>query len=260
MRQGAVLPIKTVRSLGLKLDGRDAEPLAVVISHDCDLVSEPEDEPFVEIVLARPIDTLQAGCTHAQSTYKLHIEYEVQGADRPIELLAINKLRIRKEDLTGVTPDSGYVLSRDNLEILQIWLAARYRRASFPDDLVERLKPMREKIERIGKKATKEVLGIWISFEPTDNHLPVDAPYEIWISIEYSTRIEGAKSIADREAETLSLAFGNRYKVGDIWNLIELRRCAAYSETEFTLLDVLRSSQWRLEYISMKQSPPGEVV
>jgi hypothetical protein len=253
--QGAILPRTVTSRLGLTLPGHEGDTLAAIVSHDCDLVTKPAEEPFVELMLGCPIESLQSGCTHAQSTFKLHIEYLREGLAYPLEFVAINKASIRKTELAGVEPDPQLSLPEAGRDTFQAWLAARYRRAAFPDSLIGRLKPVRDKISRLGKKNPRAIIGIWMSFEP-QGELSDDIPYELWISVVYSTRVSGADIVASEAAESLRREFEGRFLVHGAWQGIDLRRCTALSDTEFTLRDLQQTHQWRLEYISLRQTPP----
>lgn len=260
LRQGSVLPADIVKRLHIRSGDGDTQRIIVIASHSCDLVSPPSDEPYVEVLLARPIHSLQSGCTHAQSISKLHIIFQKDRADFLVEFLAVEKIRINKVDLQNVEADSSFELSSENLEILQRWLAARYFRATFPDGLIARLKPMKKKLANAAKTSPSAIIGIWIKYAPDDNDLPLTEPYEIWISIVYSTRVPDARTIANEAADGLRRAFEALYMQHEVWNQIDLVDCSIYSEAEFTVLDLLSSSQWKLDYISMRQSPLGEAL
>lgn len=260
LRQGSVLKNESVKQLGLMLDNFTGDPVVAIISHSCDLVASPASEPFVEVVLGRPIESPQSGCTHAQSPYRLHIEFLSKGGAQHIEFVAINKRLVAKSDLAGVESDNDFTLSDDNYEVFQRWLAARYRRASFPNALVERLKPMRDKLSGIAKRSAESIIGIWIRYDPKGRELPDGDPYELWISIVYSTRVNGAKEVAEESAEKLAKSFESQFKRDEHWNLLDLRSCKPIPETSFTVLDLLRNDEWRMEHVSLKQSPRGEAL
>jgi hypothetical protein len=257
--QGAVLPRAAAVKIGLALAGHETDFLAAIISHDCDLVTEPATEPLVEVVLGCPIQSPKAGCTHAQSTFRLHIDYLCDGIPYPVEFIAPNKISIKKLELAGLRPDPRFILPEAGKEILQAWLAARYRRGAFPDSLIDRLRPVRDKISKIGKRNPRAIIGIWMSFAPTEE-LSDDSPYELWISVVYSTRVVGAEAEAAEAAESLRRDFETRFKADGIWHGIDLRNCIALSDTEFTLRDLQQTAQWRLEYISLRLNPPEQFI
>lgn len=70
----------------------------------------------------------------------------------------------------------------------------------------------------------------------------------------------GAEGKAQSIVQKLREAFDKHFKQDEKWWHIELRRCAALSDTEFTLRDVLQTKQYRLEYLSYRQDPPGPVA
>lgn len=56
-----------------------------------------------------------------------------------IELKATDRKSVRKEELMNHAPSAALQLHPDSLNILQHWLAARYRRWAFPDEFDRRL-------------------------------------------------------------------------------------------------------------------------
>jgi hypothetical protein len=238
--------------------GEDEKLVHVVISHDCDLVYSPEDEPVVEYVIGHSVDSCQPGYVHAQSPHCLHVELLKDGQPVPVELYAARKGTFLKKDLSAIDPDPHYSISPDDLVILQTWLAARYKRAALPDGLVDRMEPVKKNLAEAGKKNPKAICGIFLNFEP-DDELKSAEPYELWITIVYSTLVPNSTKAAEEAVAKLQAVFEKRFKTDGVWKDIDLRQCRALADTEFTLRDLATLKQWRLEYISMRSSPAGEV-
>jgi hypothetical protein len=76
----------------------------------------------------------------------------------------------------------------------------------------------------------------------------------------YSTLIPGAETKAMQAAEKLRAEFEKRYRNDGKWDSIDLRECRAEADTSFSVRDLFTYKQWRLEHVSMKQSPPEEFV
>ena len=159
-RQGDVLPDKASEVLDLYHPESPERTFVVVISHDCDLAADPDREPFVELVTGRLIDAVKAD-SHAKSARRLQIEFHGPQGLLAAELSAAHKAIIKKNDLAAFDPRKDVNLDGQGLSILQRWLAARYRRAAFPDEFERRLREAKlpRRIEKALSTAGKHVIG-----------------------------------------------------------------------------------------------------
>lgn len=173
---------------------------------------------------------------------------------------ATRKATLPKEKLADFQPSEEFAIKDKNLQTLQAWLTDRYRRTAFPDELVNRLKPAEEVFAKAVKKSTDEILGIFVDYEPEEDGLEEQEPYSLYLTVVYSTDVAGAEGKAQSIVQKLREAFDKHFKQGGKWRHIELRGCAALSDTEFTLRDVLQTKQYRLEYLSYRLDPPGPVA
>ncbi|MGO9318102.1 MAG: hypothetical protein ACLPXT_01685 [Terracidiphilus sp.] len=259
LRQGSILS-RTVRDqLGLSTFKDNPDPVLVVISHSCDLVKTSETEPYVELLHGQRKDEMNGSLANGKNPRTLHLEYEQNGSKKVLELCAFNKFAVEKKMLIGIDPDPDAILTAKDINTLQVWLAARYKRAAFPDGLNSRMQPIKKKLSSAEPSA---VIGTWMRYEPEDNHLPDEVPYELWVKVVYSTEEYDAKTKAERYANELRLSFEkNFFNHGkSLWHSIELRSCDAVADTVFSIRDILVYKQWRLEYLSLKQDPPGECI
>lgn len=257
LRQGSILP-RTVRDwIGMLDLDSNPDPVVVVISHDCDLVKPHKDEPQVELIEGRTTDKMKGGLSHAQSPRTLQLEFEQNGATKILELCALNKISVDKKILIDVDPDPHSFIVPNGVQILREWLAARYNRAALPDELVRRMKPLKGKLGALDPEA---VLGIWFQYEPEDDYLPAEVPYELKIKIVYSTTVYDARAKAEQEAGKLRLSFEKNFFQEGLWRSIDLRICEAVADTVFSVRDLLDYKRWRLDYLSLRQDPPGEHI
>ena len=149
-RQGSVLLQKDFHTANLN-DSSDAE-LVVAISHDCDIANENLDaEPTVEFIFGRIIQQLDGNYTHGKNPRILHLNYIHSGTPISLELTASRRVIVDKNVLEAVQPDQTYELVGSR-QILQSWLAARYRRHALPNSLVERLREVSKHIQKKSKK------------------------------------------------------------------------------------------------------------
>jgi hypothetical protein len=255
LRQGSILPREARDRLGLSAIEDNPDPVIIVISHDCDLVKPKEVEPKVELLHGRTRNELKPGLPYGQSPHMLHIEFMQQGEGKVLELCAVDKFSVDKTKLVNTDPDPDSAIGQKGLHILQLWLAARYNRAAFPDDLDRRMKPIKRKLQSLDAKA---ITGVWMKYSPDENRLDDKVPYELWVKIVYSTSEFDAKVKAEQEAKGLRASFERFFLDGDLWRFIDLQTCEAIPDTAFTLRDFDYYKPWRLEHLSLRQDPPEE--
>jgi len=244
--------------LGLSANTTDPATAIVVISHDCDLVRPYEVEPQVELIQGQRKDEFDGSLSNGRNPRKLHLEYEQNGAKRFLELCAINKTYADKRLLIGAGPDPDSVLTAKSVQTLRGWLAARYNRAAFPDDLNRRLEPLKRRLRSADPEA---IIGIWMMYDPEENHLSDEVPYELWVKIVYSTLQFRGKVTAEEYADKLRLNFESSFLKQGFWHSIELRACEAIADSVFSVRHMLDGyEQWRLEDLSLRQDPPGEYI
>jgi hypothetical protein len=211
----------------------------------------------VELIRGHRKDAAKSGLANGQSPRKLHIEYEQNGEKAILELSALEKIEVDKNLLVGVEADPEAVLAKDELAILQGWLAARYRRAAFPTGLDQRMEPVKKNLSSIDPHL---IVGLWMQFDPEDDLLPDDEPYELSIRIVYNTKKHGSRAYAEKTADSLRARFEKKFLTGGVWRSIDLKKCDAVADTVFSARDILEWKQWRLEHLSLSQDPPDEYV
>lgn len=204
-RQGNVLPDDASKALALSHPECPERTFVVVISHDCDLAADPDREPFVELVTGRVIDAIKAD-SHAKSARRLQIEFHGPQGLLAAELSAVHKAFVKKDDLAPFDPRTDASLDAQGLSILQRWLAARYRRAAFPDEFERRVKEakMPRRIEKALDTAGKHVVAVFFDVdggEDFQRNGPDDL-YRLGIYLLYDT----GQNESDAEAAARSAA------------------------------------------------------
>jgi len=263
-RQGTIIPRPSALSLGL-LNEDDADSVAIVVTHDCDCVQDQVAEPYLEIMAGQLISEANQSLTNARSARTLHLPIEREGAPIVLQMKATPKLAILKRDLVGIDPDPAFVLSEASKRTLSTWLRARYSRTSFPNNLVERMRSVQGTLEDAGKGSPYAIHGIYLHHDPNDE-LPDDQIYEIEIFVVYNSEIEDAQQTAEAAAEKIRRRFELKFKtfptegIGLRWQSIELTNCEAMSDLDFTLADLLTFQIFRLDHVSLRQDPQGEIL
>lgn len=256
-RQGSVLAPKDFQAAGLTPAPKNT--LAIAISHDCDIANDNLDaEPAVEFIFACRIEQQNGNYTHGKNPRILHLNYRQGEETAFFELLASKKVIVPKDLLETIEPDENYTLISSR-QVLQNWLAARYRRHALPNSLVDRLREVFKYIEKEGKKNSDGILSFRLSYDPTDELSPEEV-YELWLSIVYITDKDEYESMAVKLAEGLKAEFPNLLVKTKESGKVDLRRCEAVSETEFTFRDIRDTVEYHLEHLSYRTEPPGSLA
>ena len=166
-RQGQALSDETAKAFGLAHPETPAATVVVVVSHDCDLAQLPQSEPAVEAIVGRFIDAADGNCTHAKNVRRLHIAYARCADNALIEMTATAKIMLPKAELADHLPRGDLHLAANEHSILQRWLAARYRRAAFPDEFDKRLdnSGMKERLSKILKPLGQHIPAVFFDVD-----------------------------------------------------------------------------------------------
>jgi hypothetical protein len=247
-------------AVSLGLIGEDpASQVAIVVSHDCDIAEDDlANEPSLEVIAGRFIDEADPNHTYAKSPSKLHIPITVDGRLAILELRSSKKRVVEKTALAADKPDPRIALGPKMREVLQQWLALRYRRATFPDALNSHLSDLRDTLQKIGKKNPQAVIGFFIYFEPDSEIADPNEPYELWVVVVYDHLIAGASEIAEGAAEKISKRLSGKFKHSSGWRNVELRECTSRSDVEFSLYDATTYQNFPLEYISLRANDTAD--
>lgn len=264
-RQGHLLSDDAVDALGLR-DPSISDQVVVVATHDCDLTQSPINEPFVEVIVGRLIEKLDGNFTHAKNARKLHVKFGDE-LGFAVELIATKKVpTVDKWKLNRYKPRNDAVLTSDNKNIFQLWLASRYRRSAFPDEFETRLKESRlhDAIARILRPLNNEITGI---FFDVDNGAEIDRvgdddTYTLNITLLHSAvpdliAAEKAAGIAQKAIEKV---FKEKlFDPTNQWKCVELQSCDVYSESVLTYEIFKGLKRWRLDHFSLVSDPQQEV-
>lgn len=267
-RQGFFLGKDAILALGLS-DKKNLENTVVIVAtHDCDLTQQPDAEPMLEVVIGCLVDIPQGNFTHTKSPRKLHVELKNEGSIVFAEFLAKNKISIAKEHLAKFLPNNALSLDVENINIFQRWLALRYRRSAFPDEFESRLKSIKldEKISGILRKHGVSITAVFFDVDegrdlPKTNS---DDTYILDIRIIYGDKPDynAALDAAEKARDAIKTLFKKKlYKPdNDNWVDIELRDCEAMSENALTYKQSTELKQWRLEHISLSETPTQATI
>jgi hypothetical protein len=261
-RQGHALTADAVVSLRLAPDPDSTSHVAIIISHDCDLVQSPDVEPIVEVIVGRRVDGPQGNFTHGKNPRRLHLSATEAGSVIWIELTATARQSVSKPDLCGHAPSATLLIDSAGLNMLQYWLAARYRRSAFPDEFDRHLDEtgVAARLKKILAPLGNHILAV---FFDVDEGMELDHedgdPFTLSIDLLYNTAFDpdAAEDSAHEAAEAIKTAFHDRCfdpKTGR-WRGIELLGCSAISDEALTYAMSLKLKRWNADYISLRADP-----
>ncbi|WP_232111471.1 hypothetical protein [Pseudomonas guariconensis] len=267
-RQGHLVSRELLTQLGIDSEN---DTVAVIATHDCDLAQSATAEPEVELILGKLLDSeLNGNYTHCKNIRRLHIPLTGAEQHQRIELDTGRRIRVPKEhsdpsrSLASYEPSRDVLMSGIERGIFQRWLAARYRRSSFPDEFDRRLKDQTKVAERLAKV-----------FKDSGNHIPAvffdvdmgverlrdgeDDLYELSITVLYSTDDdpEMAETAAWTAAKAIQEIFESRCKAGrnGPWKWIELTEISVISDEALTYGQSLQLTRWQADHISLRTDP-----
>lgn len=268
--QGQMIPPEAALAFQLIAAEQAATHLPVVITHDCDLAAAVEKEPHAEILVAHPTAKLGAAA-NAKVARRLELLLHSRSGPQVIELLASQKRTVPKAALFEYAPRQDVWLAPQDRLILQRWLAARYRRAAFPEAFETRLRTKvgrRTLVEHI--EAILDEGGEWIRCllfdldegEMTERERPDDA-YRLGITVLYASALDEPKAYAaaTAAAEAMEQIFARAFeRPGGAREYIDLRYCDPVSDAVLTVQQREQLTEWRLEYLSLAADPPHAMV
>jgi hypothetical protein len=268
--QGHILPPEAALALQLVEPVEAASRFPVVITHDCDLAAAFDKEPHVEILVGRSISKLGAAA-NAKIARRLELPLQSQAGPRSLELQAPDKRMMSKAALFEYAPRQDLWLAPPDRLILQRWLAARYRRAAFPEAFETRLRTkvdgrtMVEHTETILDKGGEWIRGLFFDLDDGDfrERIRPDDVYQLGITVLYASALNESQGYASAcaVAEALERLAGRAFeRQGGTREYIDLRYCDAVSDAVLTVQQRERLTEWRLEYLSLAADPPHPMV
>ncbi|MNJ54767.1 hypothetical protein D3C77_502230 [compost metagenome] len=164
-------------------------------------------------------------------------------------------------------PDHSYGLSLTNKRILKQWLAVRYGRPAYPNAFEARLRVkmgkdiLERRLAKLVEARGSSLVGIWVDLDTDkESELPPEDAYFLKMFLVYKT--DGNLQEARVETETLATEiidlFGKAF-TGEEHQIV-LDACHAVADTSFSLVDIMRTDQWRVEHISLSANDDSFVA
>lgn len=274
-RQGSILKQEDAKKLGLVLPN-NLNTRAIVISHDCDLPNDKD--PGVEVIIGLVVSKIDPNYVRAHNVRCLHIKYDsTKDIEKHffIELRHPERRMIEKDRFSQAkAPDLTLWLPEDEKQALKQWLAAHYWRPAFPDAFENRLRKksnkdtVEKKMAKILTKANQYLVAVFFDLgESRYSELPENDPYYLRIMLVYDHKQvelleqeKNAKMIAEDAATKIAELFYSVFGKPSVATELVLEECFAIADNQLSFADVQSMDQWRVEYISLRESTPDNLL
>lgn len=240
-RQGSVV-------LGTDLLGQGCQhDLAVVLSQDCDVLQDIEVEPVVELLLGYRVAQANSGQLNGRHPRLLDVPVVARTGQGFARFLAQDRIFLPKEKLAPVRPSVDVSLPERSLKCMRDWVVRRYVRAAFPDAFNERLRPVRDRLDRLSKSPESAVItGVYVILAERDQELAPDQTYHasVWLAVMGET-------ISSDGEYALAVEFEARFR--DIFAACEgvrLQALEVRSEDDISLKDLRIAKRFDWDYRS----------
>ena len=247
--QGAtVLPTSLATEPIISALALSNDDLLIVITQSCDVVHRSlADEPFVELLIARCIPSVDGNYTFGKNPRTFDFQRDASSYRCQIrEKVALSRtVLIDKEPADCISSEIMWCLGR--------WAGKRYSRPAFPDEFNVRLKPAMGRIRRILERGGVNITGLYFSLD-TDEELSSLDSYKliVYITVKPSTEANVALLVAATNAAAQLHEAINRCEK------IEVLETSLKSEADVSLFDLRDMPRFDFDYVTVRWG--GEIV
>ncbi len=274
-QQGSILTEEDAKTLGLVLPN-NPNTRAIVISHDCDLPNDKD--PEVEVIIGLVVPKVDQNYVRAHNVRCLHLTYNSPTTAEKhffIELHHPQRRVVEKDRFSQAkAPDSILCLPENEKQALKQWLAAHYWRPAFPNAFENRLRKkahkdtVEKRMAKILTKANQYLVAVFFDLGGSRySELSDNEPYYLSIVLVYDHKQvelldqeKNAKMIAEDAATKITDLFYNVFGKPSVATELVLEECLAIADNRFSFADVQSMDQWRVEYMSLRESTPDNLL
>lgn len=153
--------------------------ILIVVSHDCDVTNDSfEKEPRVEVLVAG-VATPMPLRLQGRDPRRLQLRMDGPAGEFVLEASAHARFFIDRQALLGHSPRMDMRLGDQNTQLLSEWLAKRYARSAFPDELNRRLRPALEDVKQLFRKHGDAISELFLT--TVDEELSEGEPYGVLV-------------------------------------------------------------------------------
>lgn len=194
--QGSILP-SSIENHTQKLTEirRDEHDFFFILSQDCNVLSDSyEKEPFVEVLCAHSVPSPNKMMLNGRNPREYHFSLSDEEPCRHYRILASERECLNRRDLESASPSG--TIPKSDIKQIAIWMALRYTRESFPDELNRRFQQLKKKnrdaLKNIRKlledsSVTDTILDFYLDTQ--DEELTENKKYDLTIHVEIKPEI-----------------------------------------------------------------------
>lgn len=166
-RQGSVLTDNDYATLLPRDSCQDCDPIAVVISHSCDLLNPKVDKfPKFEVAVAKILQSPDPNFQRRRNPRVLHLPITINTDERWIELKIENRNFLDRALLRDREPDKARRLLERDRHDMALWVGGSYYRSALPDDFQNCLRGQKKSLKKIYEEISPYVSDVLVSIYP----------------------------------------------------------------------------------------------
>lgn len=244
--QGSLLTCDTVNALA----GADVLPsewerggYALAISHPCDLAADIKVEPYIEFMLAMPIERPDGNYSYGKSARTLHVDAAIDNRPENLAISIHNHARVDQANIGQ--PEAQ--LDKHASQLVARWVSRRYVRSAFPDAFNERVRSQRSAIRNLLKREGHKLSGIYIYLSSEE---------ELDESTEYEIAFRATMTVADYDDEDVRTRCGGVIdelaKLFDAADGVEVVDHELCNEASTSLDDLRFYQRWDVDDLTLR--------
>ncbi|MGL6195140.1 MAG: hypothetical protein ACRC2T_10005 [Thermoguttaceae bacterium] len=204
--QGKLFPLEAVVKIAAKhfpeVSVRDAR--LMVVSQSCDIrhfnPKKPEEEPFVEVLLIRPISEECKLCIYGRRQRCYHLKVITDSQQQVwYEAHIDDRFRIDRTFCADFAPCTNLTIPREEIVSIIKWITYRYIRTALPDAFNKQIYSKQEKLKKlISSTESAFISGIFLNIQKDSS-----GQYEVNILGSMATNnFEDTKNIQLQKSDT----------------------------------------------------------
>lgn len=214
---------------------------------------EPSMELIGGVILENKPDRRLIG---GYSPRELHIPIVNNGVTSTLHLEMRCRVFIPRQLFETFSATGSCIITDRYMHNLQVWMASRYCRPAFPDELVMRVsgfaKKLAEKLTKYSAKYPDDLIMVLVNYTP-NCELDSGSVYSCEWKLVYSADID---EVRQKDIIEIEAVFSSRLE--DIDGIEGT--FVAFDETEVSIQDLREGERWFFDYISYRGEEVGAVV
>ncbi|EHH1244579.1 hypothetical protein QUN95_002949 [Vibrio parahaemolyticus] len=208
--------------------------LLIISLYDCAVINPCfESEPWVNVLIAKKIDSLTKQFQNGRNERRLHFSISVDGQSEAFEVNASSIFQFERSRLLELNKHNGYQVEDDASFSLKHWLAERFRRDVWPDAFNRSIKKAEKRLKKFYERRNGHLSGVYLKLDSWEEK-PTDEKYEVCGIIVIEDKMlrplrravkQSQQGLADASNDDVDNVIRNEFKValGDTVNWTEDR-------------------------------------